>query len=270
MGKWLINGILVLVLLGGLGLLLYPTISEQWNKAHQTTAIAQYRDIVEEIDTEEAELQLAEARAFNKELAEASNPGAYVETHMDTYNGLLNIAGTGIMGYVEIPKIKTTLPVYHGTDENVLQIAAGHVEWTSLPVGGDGGHSVLSGHRGLPSAKLFTDLDQMEEGDLFTLHILGKKIYYKVDQISVVLPDDTNALLPTEGEDYCTLVTCTPYGINSHRLLVRGQRTEYDDTYVGSVLSEGRIFPVWILSAGVGFCVFLLLLPGLIFLRKRS
>ncbi len=270
MAKKLINAVLVLVLLAGMGLILYPTISEQWNKAHQTTAIAQYRDMVEEIDMEDAEQQLADARAYNEELAAASSPSAYVEEHMDTYNNLLNIAGTGIMGYVEVPKIKTTLPVYHGTDENVLQIAAGHVEWTSLPVGGEGSHSVLSGHRGLPSAKLFTDLDQMEEGDLFTVHVLGEKFYYKVDQITTVLPDDTNSLLPMTGEDYCTLVTCTPYGINTHRLLVRGQRTDYDDTYVGTILSEGSILPVWALSSGVGIAVLFLLLLGMLIFGKRA
>ena len=143
------------------------------------------------------------------------------------YEAQLNVAGNGVMGYIEIPSIGCTLPIYHGTDEAVLQIAVGHMEGTSLPVGGEGSHCVLSGHRGLPSAKLFTDLDQVGEGDTFLLHVLDETLAYEVDQVKVVLPEEAGDLEAVRGEDYCTLVTCTPYGINTHRLLVRGSRTEY-------------------------------------------
>ena len=142
------------------------------------------------------------------------------------YETMLNLTGSGIMGYIEIPKISCSLPIYHGTDEAVLQIAVGHIEGTSLPTGGAGTHTVLSGHRGLPSARLFTDLDQMEEDDLFVIRVMDRVMTYMVDQILIVLPEEMDGLAIDPGEDYCTLVTCTPYGINSHRLLVRGRRTD--------------------------------------------
>ncbi len=220
----IINFILVVLLIAGAALLSYPTISNLWNKAHTSRAVAVYEDIVQEIDTEAMEEALAKARSYNESLLAASDKAAFAIEHAAEYESILNINGSGVMGYIEIPSISISLSIYHGTDESVLQTAAGHLEWTSLPVGGEGTHSVISGHTGLPSAKLFTDLDQLQEKDIFIIHILNEILYYEVDQIKVVLPEEANDLLPEQGKDYCTLITCTPYGINSHRLLVRGHR----------------------------------------------
>lgn len=208
----------------GIGLLLYPTVSDYWNGLHQSRAIASYDAAVQELDTAQYDEMLAEARAYNETLLQ--NPARFTSTEAETahYRELLDVSGTGIMAYVEIPKLGTRLPVYHGTDDAVLQIAVGHIEGSSLPVGGAGTHTVLSGHRGLPSAKLFTDLDQLENGDRFVLHVLGDALWYEVDQILTVLPEEMDALAIDAQEDYCTLVTCTPYGVNTHRLLVRGHR----------------------------------------------
>ena len=167
-----------------------------------------------------------EAQDYNRLLLARENPYLVTDEQRERYNSLLNVSGTGIMGYIEIPQIGCSLPIYHGTDHNVLQIAIGHLDWTSLPVGGESTHCVISGHRGLPSAKLFTDLDQLREGDIFVMRVLDETLTYEVDQILIVLPDETKDLLIEEGKDYCTLVTCTPYGVNSHRMLVRGHRIE--------------------------------------------
>ena len=218
--------LLVVVLLAGLSLLLYPTVSDYWNSRHQSRAIASYVDTVTELDADRYEEMLAEARAYNAGLLQDENRFLPDEEDMEYYNSLLNVSGNGIMGYVEIPDIDVTLPIYHGTSEEVLQTAIGHIEGSSLPVGGESTHCVISGHRGLPSARLFTDLDQLAEGDTFTLHVLDETLTYEVDQISVVEPDDISLLEIEAGEDLCTLVTCTPYGVNSHRLLVRGHRVE--------------------------------------------
>ena len=218
--------LLVVVLLAGLSLLLYPTVADWWNSRHQSQAIASYVDTVTELDEDRYEELLAEARAYNELLLQDENRFLPDEEDLEYYNSLLNVSGSGIMGYVEIPEIDVTLPIYHGTSEEVLQTAIGHIEGSSLPVGGESTHCVISGHRGLPSARLFTDLDQITEGDIFQLHVLDETLTYEVDQISVVEPDDVSLLAIEEGEDLCTLVTCTPYGVNSHRLLVRGHRVE--------------------------------------------
>ena len=218
--------LLVVVLLVGLSLLLYPTVADYWNSRHQSRAIASYVDTVTELDADRYEELLAEARAYNAGLLQDENRFLPDEKDMEYYNSLLNVSGNGIMGYVEIPDIDVTLPIYHGTSEEVLQTAIGHIEGSSLPVGGESTHCVISGHRGLPSARLFTDLDQITEGDIFQLHVLDETLTYEVDQISVVEPDDVSLLAIEEGDDLCTLVTCTPYGVNSHRLLVRGHRIE--------------------------------------------
>ena len=217
--------LLVAVLLAGLSLLLYPTVSDYWNSFHQTRAIAAYTDVVENLDDESYEKMLEEAHAYNNTLTNSNNRFILTEEE-ETYESLLDITGTGIMGYIEIPSIRCSLPIYHGTDDAVLQIAAGHVPGSSLPVGGESTHCVLSGHRGLPSAKLFTDLDELTVGDIFVLHVLDEVLTYEVDQIHIVEPEDLDLLGIEEGQDLCTLVTCTPYGINSHRLLVRGHRIE--------------------------------------------
>lgn len=228
--KWLKKNlssiILVLIFIIGLSLLLYPSFSDYWNSFHQSRAIASYAQTVTTIDDDQYEKMWAQAQEYNTTLAKKQNRWVLSEEEYEEYEGLLNIGGTGIIGYIEIPNIKVSLPIYHGVDEAVLQIAVGHIEGSSLPVGGEGTHCVISGHRGLPSAKLFTNLDEMEEGDLFMMRVLDETLTYEVDQIRIVEPEDLSALEIEEGKDLCTLVTCTPYGINSHRLLVRGHRVE--------------------------------------------
>ena len=226
MKKHLSTIFLVLVLFLGVAILLYPTVSDYWNSFHQSRAIASYIEEVESVDPAEYEREWARAREYNRALINKPNRFLLDEEEYAEYESLLNLTGSGIMGYIEIPKINCSLPVYHGTDEAVLQIAVGHIEGTSLPTGDIGTHTVLSGHRGLPSAKLFTDLDQLEEGDLFVIRVMDQIMTYEVDQILIVLPEEMDGLAIDPEQDYCTLVTCTPYGINSHRLLVRGRRTE--------------------------------------------
>ena len=221
--------LLVLALLAGLFLLLYPTVSDYWNSLHQTRTITSYAENVAQLDRTEYEEMWAAAQRYNRTLPKRENAFALTEEQKREYESLLNASGNGVMGIVEIPKIGCALPIYHGTDDAVLQIAVGHLEWSSLPVGGEGTHCVLSGHRGLPSARLFTNLDQLEVGDTFTITVLDRVLTYEVDQISIVLPTETDNLKVVDGKDYVTLMTCTPYGINSHRLLVRGRRIETPD-----------------------------------------
>lgn len=217
---------LIIILLAGLSLMLYPSFSNYWNSLHQSRAIAAYNEEMSMLQEEDYSNLWNQAFTYNRELLLRDNAYALSEEEMEVYNSILNHAGTGIMGYIEIPSINVMLAVYHGTSEDVLQTAVGHLEWTSLPTGGESTHCVMSGHRGLPSARLFTDLDQLREGDTFMLHILDETLTYEVDQILIVLPHETDALLIEEGKDLCTLVTCTPYGVNSHRMLVRGHRVE--------------------------------------------
>ena len=218
--------ILLIVLIAGLSLLLYPTFSDWWNSMHQSRAVASYVEQVAKIDEEQYVHLWQEAWDYNKSLTDRPNDYVLTEEQKAQYNQILDIGGLGIMGYIEVPAIGVTLPVYHGTDEAVLQIAVGHLEWTSLPVGGESSHCVISGHRGLPSARLFTDLDKLVEGDLFIFRVLDEILTYEVDQILIVEPHEVDALEIQKGEDLCTLITCTPYGVNSHRLLVRGHRVE--------------------------------------------
>lgn len=217
---------LVLILLIGLSLLLYPTFADWWNSFHQSRAVASYVQQVATIDARQYDALWSAAWDYNQSLMERPNSFLLSEEQKQQYKALLNIGGNDVMGYIQIPAIDVTLPIYHGTDEAVLQVAVGHLEWTSLPVGGAGSHCVLSGHRGLPSARLFTDLDKLVAGDRFLLNVLDEVLTYEVDQILIVEPQLTDNLLIEPGQDYCTLVTCTPYGINSHRLLVRGHRVE--------------------------------------------
>ena len=217
---------ILLIFIIGLSLLLYPTFSNYWNSFTQSRAIAGYSEMVAEIDTEEYDRILQYAKNYNDLFVGRTSLWVLTEDQMKTYNDMLNVAGNGVMGYIEIEKIKCSLPIYHGTSDSVLQIAVGHLDGSSLPVGGTGTHCVLSGHRGLPSAKLFTDLDQLAEGDTFVLYILDEMFTYQVDQIRIITPDDLSALTVEPDKDLCTLVTCTPYGVNSHRLLVRGQRID--------------------------------------------
>ena len=226
MRKHLSTIVLVILLLIGLSLLLYPTVSDYWNSFHQTRAIATYAENVAALDNASYDAIWDAARQYNRNLCSRSNSFLLSEEQKAEYKSLLDISGQGVMGYIEIPEIDVSLPIYHGTEDPVLQVAVGHLEWTSLPVGGESTHCVLSGHRGLPSAKLFTDLDQLAEGDTFILRILDETLTYEVDQIRTVEPYELDDLGIEEGKDYCTLVTCTPYGINTHRLLVRGRRVD--------------------------------------------
>ena len=218
--------LLVLILLVGLSLLLYPSVSDYWNSLHQTKAIATYAEDVANLNQNQYGEIWTAAERYNASLADRDNAYLLSDAQKEEYERLLNVSGLGVMGYIEIPSIDCSLPIYHGTEESVLQIAVGHLEWSSLPVGGRSTHCVLSGHRGLPSAKLFTNLDKLQMGDVFMLRVLDEVLTYEVDQILIVEPQETGALQIEEGQDYCTLVTCTPYGINTHRLLVRGHRID--------------------------------------------
>lgn len=222
--------LLVAVLLTGLSLLLYPLVSNYWNSIHQSHAIAAYMDDVAELDDSTYDTLWEEAQDYNASLLGEENRFFPDEEERQQYEQLLSISDDGIMGYIEIPSIDVTLPIYHGTSEEILRVAIGHIEGSSLPVGGPSTHCVISGHRGLPSSRLFTDIDQLSEGDIFTLLVLDETLTYEIDQIRIVEPDDTSLLEIEEGEDLCTLVTCTPYGVNSHRLLVRGHRVENQET----------------------------------------
>ena len=262
--------ILILVFLAGLSLLLYPTLSDYWNSFHQSRAIAKYTENIAKLDDESYARFWDEAVLYNRKLVTKSNRFNPTMEDRNEYNSLLNASGNGIMGYVEIPSIRCTLPIYHSVDETILQIAIGHMEGTSLPVGGESTHCVISGHRGLPSARLFTDLDQIVAGDFFVLQILGETLTYEVDQILIVEPEDLEALEIVEGEDYCTLVTCTPYAINSHRLLVRGHRVEtVIDASVRVTGDARQIDPVMVAPAVAAPILFALLLILLIKYREK-
>lgn len=217
--------ILIIVFLVGLSLLLYPSLSDYWNSFRQSRAIASYVESVSHLDNQEYQALLEEARAYNASLVGDKTRFSPTEEELAEYLTLLGSTGAAV-GYVEIPAIKLTLPIYLGTSETVLQVGVGTMEGSSLPIGGESTHAVLTGHRGLPSATLFTDLDRLVQGDMFHIHILNETCTYEVDQILIVEPAEMDALEIVEGEDYCTLVTCTPYGINTHRMLVRGHRIE--------------------------------------------
>lgn len=223
--KWPVF-VLLLVLVIGISLWLYPRFADWWNSFHQSKAVSNYIEQVSGLDEAQYDQLWDAAWDYNASLLERPNAFVLTEEQKSAYNQLLNVSGNGIMGYIEVPSISVTLPIYHGTSEGVLQVGIGHLEWTSLPVGGESSHCVVSGHRGLPGATLFTNLDELEEGEVFLLYILDEVLTYEVDQIRIVNPNDTQELLIEKGMDYCTLVTCTPYGVNSHRLLVRGHRIE--------------------------------------------
>ena len=216
---------LVLMLFIGVCGLLYPSVSQYWNSKTQTRAVENYQALLDSLNEEDYSAFFREAEAYNKELYELEAP-LLDYRELDGYEQILNVGGNGIMGYVAIQKLGVELPVYHGISPEVLNIACGHLEGTSLPIGGENTHSVLSAHRGLPHAKLFTELDKMELGDTFIITILDRTVTYQVDQIKVVRPNEIDDVRIVDGADHCTLLTCTPYGINSHRLLVRGTRIE--------------------------------------------
>lgn len=257
--------LLICALIVGIGLMSYPFVSDWVNDKHQSRAIATYEQAVE--DTSSADLQRMwdEAVAYNQTLGRTNNRFNLSDEEIERYNETLDVTGTGIMGTVKIPKINVKLPIYHGTDDTVLQVAIGHIPGSSLPVGGEGTHVVISGHRGLPSARLFTDIDQLQEGDRFQLSVLGKTLTYQVDQIRIVEPDKLDDLAIQEGLDLCTLVTCTPYGVNTHRLLVRGHRVpnqEFADI-------DGDTTRVDPLIQGAGCTVVVCAIAGIVVLARR-
>ena len=273
MRKNLSTIILILIFLVGLSVMLYPSVSDAVNRKHQSRAVADYAEKVEQLSDADYQTYFDAADAYNRQLN--TTPNAFYKPDLVSgYAQTLDISGTGIMGYITIPKISVKLPIYHGTDEGVLQVAAGHLEGSSLPVGGAGTHAVISAHRGLPSAKLFTNLDELEVGDRFTITVLNRVLTYEVDQISIVLPTEVDQLLPTEGMDYVTLMTCTPYGINTHRLLVRGKRVETTESqkHIRVAADVFRIEPI-IVAAILAIPMLLAALVGVLVaphLRKRS
>ncbi|MCI9188373.1 MAG: class C sortase [Lachnospiraceae bacterium] len=244
--------ILTVIFLVGLGVMLYPTVSDYWNSFHQTRAIANYDAVVAELDETDYEALFQAAEEYNEKLRGLGAPFSEHEQLSELYYSVLDVAGNGIIGYINIPKINVNLPIYHGTSDSVLNVAAGHLEGSSLPIGGEARHSVLSAHRGLPSAKLFTDLDELEVADIFTITVLNQVLTYEVDQILIVEPTQMEALNVAAGQDYCTLLTCTPYGINSHRMLVRGHRVENIDDRVIVVTPDAQKIPTYYVIPAVG------------------
>lgn len=278
------NTILVLILLAGVAIAGYPMFSEYWNSMHQSRAIMGYAERVAELSNDEYVSVWEDALEYNRRLSSDPNPWAMTDEDIDEYERQLNVDGTGNMGFISIPKIDVNLPVYHGTSDAVLQTSIGHIDGTSLPSGSIhpdpdqydkvdfASHSVLSGHRGLPSAKLFSDLDAMEEGDVFYLTILDQTLTYQVDKITVIVPEDSSELALFPGKDYCTLMTCTPYGINTHRLLVRGVRVENDKELLDVRVTADalKIEPLYVAPFIAGPVLLLMILWVVLFAGRKK
>ena len=244
----------------GLSVLLYPSLSSYWNSKTQSEAIVDYESMLSQYKPEDYTAIFAEAEDYNKKLSELDEP-LVEHNRLPEYNSILNIGGTGMMGYITIPKISQELPVYHGTSDGVLSVAVGHLQGTSLPIGGENTHCVVSAHRGLPTAVLFTHLDRMEVGDTFYFTILDRTMTYEVDQIRIVEPDDTSLIQIKDGKDYCTLLTCTPYGINTQRLLVRGHQVDASQTRNLYIANEAyRIEPLIVMPIVALPIIFVLLI----------
>lgn len=272
--------VIILIFLAGLSLLLYPLVANQWNNHRQKQLISNYESVISDKEAAgniDYAAEMKKAEAYNDALLPSILPDSFAVADASTetdssYEDSLNIAGDGMMGIVEIPKIAIKLPIYHGTGDEVLQKAAGHLEGSSLPIGGENTHAVISAHRGLPSASLFTDLDQLEIGDHFLIHVLDETLCYEVDQILVVDPEDTSALAVEDGEDLMTLLTCTPYGVNTQRLMVRGHRVPYEEQTVAdeqtplSGLSLHTNYLLWVIVGIVVTGVFILIL----FIREKK
>lgn len=261
MKKHMSTIIAILVFITGLSLLLYPTVSNYWNSKHQSRVVANYSDTLAKMDKKEKQYAIDQAVQYNESLVLNGNRFSPSDSELSLYKSLLNADGTGMMGYITIPEIRCKLAIYHSVDDSVLQVGVGHLEGSSLPVGGSSTHCVISGHRGLPSARLFTDIDRLEKGNLFYLHVYGKVLAYEVDKISVVEPEDYGPLEIEEGKDLCTLLTCTPYGINTQRLMVRGHRvvdSMYDES---NITSDAARVDTLVVASCVGV---VLLLVGII------
>ena len=270
MKKHLITIFLFLVLLVGLSLVLYPSFSDWWNSKHMSRVITDYVNLIDDLEEDEYAELLESARQYNSSLLTRTNGYTTTPEQKEQYDQLLNIANNGVMGYIEIPSIGVSLPIYHGTDDTVLQVAIGHLEWSSLPVGGESTHCVVSGHRGLPSAKLFTHLDKVREGDLFMLRILDEVLTYEVDQILIVEPHEVDSLMISEGEDLCTMFTCTPYGINTHRLLVRGHRVDnLEEKEIRHVVSEAILIEPAVVAPMVAIPILIVLFIWLMIPKKK-
>lgn len=269
MKKHLSTIILILIFVTGLSLLLYPTVSNYWNSIHQSRTIDSYVQAVENIDEKTYDELLEKAHAYNRKLFESGHELSLSDDEMEEYLSQLKIEGSEAMSFITIDKIDCYLPIYHGTEDSILQVAIGHIEGSSLPVGGESTHCVLSGHRGLPSAELFSKLDELEVGDKFVIQTLDEVMTYEVDKISIVLPSELDELKIVEGEDLCTLVTCTPYGVNSHRLLVRGHRVENEeDTHIRVSSDASQIEPM--LMAPIFAAPLLVLLLVALVVRSRK
>ena len=264
------TALLFILLIAGLSLLLYPIVSDFINTSSASKAIMSYDEEVLKLEKQKYDEMWAEATEYNSSLIGRENEYLLSDEQQAQYNSLLDLTGTGIMGYIEIPNIRCSIPIYHGTAETILQIAIGHLDWSSLPTGGENTHCVLSGHRGLPSAKLFSDLDKIVEGDIFMLRILDEVLTYEVDKISIVEPQETSTLEIEQGKDYCTLVTCTPYGVNSHRLLVRGHRVENLKKYTITLVAEGQQIDPLIVAPVVAMPVLIVLFVRLMVPGKRK
>lgn len=263
MKKDKVSIILAIFLLIGISLLLYPSISDFWNASRSTRVSNEYDEEVANLSHKKIQDILEDARAYNDRLLNRSYPTTMTEEELADYYEQLSLENSQVMANVEIPSVNISLPIYHGTSDNILQSAVGHIEWTSLPVGGLGTHSTITGHRGLLSARLFTDIDQMVEGDVFYIYVLGEKLTYLVDQIKIVLPHEINELLIDPNEDYVTLLTCTPYGINTHRLLVRGHRIENEEAELYLISEATPVKPVYValvLMVPLSIAVIILLL----------
>lgn len=273
MGAFLRKNLVTIILLGmivvGLGLIAYPSVADWWNSFHQTRAVAAYASVIADMSHEEYDKILNEAAEYNKQIAETGVRWQMSDEEIQEYNSILDITGTGIMAYIDIPKIHVQLPIYHGTDDAILQIAVGHITGSSLPVGGETSHCIVSGHRGLPSAKLFSDLDELVVGDLWTVNVLDQTLTYEVDQIRVVLPTDLKYLEMEDGKDYCTLVTCTPYGVNTHRLLVRGHRVPNVQGNARVTADALQIEPAYV-APFIGTPIILILIVMLIIATRKK
>lgn len=248
--KWIRKNLFTVVLaaglLAGVGLLLYPSVANYWNSFHQTRAIMAYNEAVTNMSAEEYKAIIDDARKYNKKLAKTGMRWRMTDEERKEYMSKLKINGSDVMAYVSLPKFHIRVPIYHGTEESVLQVAIGHLEASSLPVGGDNTHCLISGHRGLPSARLFTDLDKVKEGDTWTITTLNETLTYECDQIRIVEPDDLSDLQIEKGKDLCTLITCTPYGVNTHRLLIRGHRIPNADGAADLTADAVQVEPVYV------------------------
>ena len=275
------NGIYALIFVAGLSLLLYPFIADKWNDYRQQKLIISYEQVLEEqtsAGTIDYQTEWEKAKKYNDEdlpaiLPDAFAVRAFAEEPDPNYIGCLNIAGDGLMGVVEIPKIGVKLPIYHTASEEVLMKAAGHLEGNSLPVGGESTHTVITAHRGLPNSAMFTDLDKVEEGDHILIHVLDDTLCYEVDMITVAEPTDLTALRIEDGKDYASLFTCTPYGVNSHRLMVRGHRVEYVEeaieeeiATVGTIVSTHTSYFLWVIVGLSATAIFV----SILFWREKK